>query len=80
MSNVRALQVLGTVSLASLYATAVPGRPSARPANLGSSRCTSAPALEWAVRRARGQRTASSAWKSGTLSSVPTRCRQVNCQ
>ena len=61
---------------ASVYATALPGRPSARPANHRGRCSSSSPALEWAVRRTRGQRTAGSARKHGALVAVrqPYRC------
>jgi len=65
MSNVRArvqrmkavLSWKGCVeSKRCLPFTAVPGRPSTRPANHRAARGSSSPALAWGVRRTRGQR------------------------
>jgi len=58
-----------------LRAAALPGRPSARPANHRAARLSSLATLEWAVRRTRGQRTASSARKSTAPAVVPSRTR-----
>jgi hypothetical protein len=76
MSNVRPFEMQLVLNRsACTHASVVPGRPSARPASHRAAHSSSSPALEWAVRRTRGQRSASSARKSTAPAAVPSRAR-----
>ena len=76
MSNVRPLEMQLVLNRsACTHASVVPGRPSTWPANRRAAHRGSSPALERAVRRTRGQRTASSARKSTAPAAVSSRAR-----